>query len=369
MMCVRKWVLRVMSRMAGGVFMLLAGCTGLYQNPYYDPAKPHHTPTGFRNLDPDARIGQGFARWQWERWLSQLPMPPDAAHHEWRVAPDLALLHAPAGNPSVTWIGHATVLLRLGELNILTDPHFSERASPVSFAGPKRYHPPGVALADLPEIHAVVISHSHYDHLDVDSVRQLHQRSGGTLHFFVPLGLKPWFAELGIDTVTELDWWEQGEIKGVRFTLTPVQHWSARGLFDRNHTLWGGWAISAPELNFFFVGDTGYSTDFREIGRRLGPFDFAALPIGAYEPRWFMRAQHVDPAEALRVHHDVRARQSLGVHWGTFEMSDDALDEASRALAAARHEVGMDDAEFFVLRVGETRRIVPGPYIAAGSSR
>ena len=337
--------------------LLLAGCAGLQQPPYYDPAKPHHTPSGFRNTDSDAGKGKGFARWQWQRWQSQLPKPPAEAHRSWRVAPDLALLHAPAGNPSVTWIGHATVLLRIGGLNVLTDPHFSERASPLGFAGPKRYHPPGVALADLPEIHAVVISHSHYDHLDVDSVRQLHRRSGGKLHFFVPLGLKSWFADLGIDSVTELDWWAHGEIKGVRFTLTPAQHWSARGLFDRNRTLWGGWAIRAPELNFFFAGDTGYSQDFKEIGSRLGPFDFAAIPIGAYEPRWFMQAQHVDPAEALHIHRDIDARQSLGVHWGAFEMADDALDEAPRALAAARRDAGIDAAEFFVLRVGESRRI------------
>ncbi|MGK2953175.1 MAG: MBL fold metallo-hydrolase [Thiobacillus sp.] len=342
-----------------GALALLSGCAGLQDNPYYDPAKPHHTPTGFRNPDPGGMKAEGFWRWQWERRLTGLPKQSDAAHRDWRVAPDLALLHEPAGNPSVTWIGHATLLLRLGGLNVLTDPHFSKRASPVGFAGPRRYQPPGVALAELPQIHAVVISHSHYDHLDVDSVRQLHQRSGGTLRFFVPLGLKPWFADLGIDTVTELDWWEHAELGGVRFTLTPVQHWSARSLFDRNRTLWGGWAIRAPNLNFFFSGDTGYSPDFKQIGRRLGPFDFAALPIGAYEPRWFMRAQHVDPVEALKIHQDIRARQSLGVHWGTFEMADEALDEPPRELAKARLAAGMEESVFFVLRVGETRRIAP----------
>lgn len=175
--------------LAGLCMLLLTGC-GTHANPRYDLARPHHTPDGFRNLDPDARIGEGYWRWQWARRTAGLPPPPAASHRDWRVASDLALLHTPAGNPSVTWIGHATVLLRLGGINVLTDPHFSERASPVGFAGPKRFHPPGVALADLPPIDAVVISHSHYDHLDVDSVRQLHQRSGGTLHFFVPLGLK-----------------------------------------------------------------------------------------------------------------------------------------------------------------------------------
>jgi L-ascorbate metabolism protein UlaG (beta-lactamase superfamily) len=343
--------------LAVGMLGLVTGCAGLQQNPYYDPAKPHHTPAGFRNPDPGAQKAGGFWRWQWERRQAGLPKPPDPAHRDWRVSPDLALLTTPAGNPGVTWIGHATLLVRLGGLNVLTDPHFSGRASPVAFAGPKRYQPPGVALDDLPQIHAVVISHSHYDHLDVDSVRQLHARSGGALRFFVPLGLKPWFAELGIDNVTELDWWEHVELGGVRFTLTPAQHWSARGLFDRNRTLWGGWAILASDFNFYFAGDTGYSADFGEIGRRLGPFDLAAIPIGAYEPRWFMRIQHVDPAEALRIHQDLGARQSLGVHWGTFEMSDEALDVPPRELAAARREAGLSEGEFFVLRVGETRLI------------
>jgi L-ascorbate metabolism protein UlaG (beta-lactamase superfamily) len=343
--------------LAVGMLGLVTGCAGPQQNPYYDPAKPHHTPVGFRNPGSGAQQAGGFWRWQWERRLAGLPKSPGPAHRDWRVPPDLALLTAAAGNPSVTWIGHATLLVRLGGLNVLTDPHFSERASPVGFAGPKRYQPPGVALEDLPEIHAVVISHSHYDHLDVDSVQQLHARSGGTLRFFVPLGLKPWFAGLGIDNVTEFDWWEHAKLGGVRFTLTPAQHWSARGLFDRNRTLWGGWAIQASDFSFFFAGDTGYSSDFVQIRRRLGPFDLAAIPIGAYEPRWFMRTHHVDPAEALRIHQDLGARQSLGVHWGTFEMSDEALDVPPHELAAARREAGIDAEEFVVLRVGETRLI------------
>lgn len=335
---------------------LLGGCASLHENPHYDPAKPHHTPTGFRNTDPAAQKTEGFWRWQWERRVAGLPKPPAASHRDWRVAPQLALLHGPAGNPGVTWIGHATLLVRLGGLNVLTDPHFSERASPVSFAGPKRHLPPGVALEDLPDIHVVVISHSHYDHLDVDSVRRLHAKYGDALRFLVPLGLKPWFAKLGIDNVSEHDWWEYVDVTGVRFTLTPAQHWSARNLFDRNETLWGGWAIRAPEFNFFFSGDTGYSRDFADIRQRLGPFDLAALPIGAYAPRWFMRMQDIDPAEAVRIHRDVGAKQSVGVHWGTFEMSDESLDEPPRDLAVARQAAGLADDEFFVMKVGETRR-------------
>lgn len=339
--------------------LLLTSCAG-GGNPHYDPQQPHHTQDGFQNLDPEVRPGRGFWRWQWERKTRGLPPPPAAAHRDWRVAPDLALVQSPAANPSVTWIGHATLLLRIGGLNVLTDPHFSERASPVSFAGPKRYQPPGVALADLPQIDAVVISHNHYDHLDVASVEALYARFGDALQFFVPLGLKSWFEKRGVTNVVELDWWEGAAIGDVRFTLTPAQHWSARSPFDRNRTLWGGWAIRAPDVSVYFAGDTGYSEDFKEIGRRLGPFDFAAIPIGAYAPPWFMGPQHVDPSQALQIHRDVGARASLGIHWGVFELADDALDEAPHVLARARDAAGVAEQEFFVLKIGETRRIPHG---------
>lgn len=336
---------------------LLAGCVSGAGNVHYDPRKPHHTVEGFQNLDPEVRPGRGYWRWQWERKTRGLPPPAAPSHRHWRVAPDLAQLHAPGGNPSVTWIGHATLLFRLGGLNVLTDPHFSERASPVGFAGPRRHHAPGVSLAALPRIDVVLISHNHYDHLDAASVDALHGRFGESLRFFVPLGLKPWFERRGVTNVAELDWWEQAEAGALRFTLTPAQHWSGRGLFDRNRTLWGGWAVRAPDANVYFAGDTGYSKHFLEIGRRLGPFDFAAIPIGAYAPAWFMAPQHVDPAQALQIHRDVGARQSIGIHWGVFELADDALDEPPRVLVAARDAAGIPEQAFSVFRIGETRRL------------
>ncbi|HMM46369.1 MAG TPA: MBL fold metallo-hydrolase [Thiobacillaceae bacterium] len=339
----------------------LVGCTGGAGNIYHDPHKRHHTAEGFQNLDAAARLGRGFWRWQWERKTRGLPRPPAPSHRNWRVAPDLAALHSPVSNPSVTWIGHATLLLRLGGLNVLTDPHFSERASPVGFAGPRRYHPPGLALAELPQIDVVVISHNHYDHLDAASVDALHAHFGEALRFLVPLGLKPWFERRGITNVAEFDWWDETVVDGVYFVLTPAQHWSGRGLFDRNRTLWGGWAIRASDANVYFAGDTGYSKGFTEIGRRLGPFDFAAIPIGAYAPAWFMGPQHVDPAQALQIHRDVGARQSMGIHWGVFELADDALDAAPQALADAREAAAIPEQAFYVLKIGETRRI---PYAA-----
>lgn len=344
----------------------LTSCAADADNIHYDPHKRHHTTEGFQNHDPEARPGRGFWRWQWERRVRGLPSPPSPSHRDWRVAPDLAQLHSPASNPSVTWIGHATLLLRLGGLNVLTDPHFSERASPVGFAGPGRHHPPGVALRELPQVDVIVISHNHYDHLDAASVEALHARFGDALRFLVPLGLRPWFERRGVTNVAEFDWWEETAVGGVRFTFTPAQHWSGRSLFDRNRTLWGGWAIRAPDANVYFAGDTGYSKDFREIGRRLGPFDFAAIPIGAYEPAWFMGPQHTDPAQALQIHRDVGARQSIGIHWGVFELADDALDAAPQALAGARDAAAVSERAFFVLKVGETRRI---PYAATRLSQ
>jgi L-ascorbate metabolism protein UlaG (beta-lactamase superfamily) len=258
----------------------------------------------------------------------------------------------------VTWVGHATVLLRVGGRSVLTDPHFSERASPVSFAGPKRVVAPVPALSDLPHIHVVVISHNHYDHLDQESVRTLAEQPGGSPRFYVPLGLKDWFARRGITDVVEMDWWESANFAGLTIDFVPVQHWSKRTLSDENQSLWGGWVIRHPELSFFFAGDTGYSKDFADIGAKFGGFDVAAIPIGAYAPRWFMQIMHLDPAEAVQVHRDVKARQSLAIHWGTFaNLTDESLYEPPIKLAEAREKAGLTDEDFFVLRHGETRML------------
>jgi L-ascorbate metabolism protein UlaG (beta-lactamase superfamily) len=325
-------------------------------NPYYDRARPHHTPEGFRN-NYIAALGNGgvnFWKWQWQRTLAGLPKPPANGYAFARVAPDIVWLKANRTETAATWIGHATVLLQVAGVNILTDPHFSERASPVSFAGPKRFVRPALSIAELPHIDMVVISHNHYDHLDAATVLKLSQQAGGSPRFFVPLGNKPWFENLGIADVVEMDWWDRQEFKGLEVHFTPVQHWSARGLDDRYRTLWGGWYFKAPALRAFFSGDTGYSKDFADIRARLGPVDFAMLPVGAYEPRWFMASQHVDPAEAIRIHQDLGARRTLGIHWGTFELTDEPLDEPPRRLAAELAKAGVAPADFGVVRHGET---------------
>jgi N-acyl-phosphatidylethanolamine-hydrolysing phospholipase D len=352
---------------AASVAFALAGlgaCSSV--NPYYDARQPHHRPGGFQNNDGDFETKSlaDVLRWRWSAWRDELPQPPQVPVPA--VAADLDFLrqNAAAGTamqPAVTWIGHATVLAQLSGLNLLTDPIFSERASPLSFAGPQRVQPPGVPLVDLPHIHIVVVSHNHYDHLDEASVKALAAQAGGSPVFVVPLGLKPWFAEIGIDNVVELDWWQSHQVGAVEVMLTPAQHWSGRGLQDRLATLWGGFAVLAPDCHLYYAGDTGYSRDFTRVRERLaerqrdGGFDIALLPIGAYEPRWFMTAQHVNPAEAVQIHRDLGARRSLGVHWGTFRLTDESLDEPPRALAQARQAQAVDDNAFFVLAVGQTR--------------
>ena len=316
---------------------------------YHDPTKPHRTADGFRNNYPHAEK-QGYWRWKWDQLRDGLPPNPEGGYRFEPAKPQLAQ------NPSVTWVGHATVLLRVGGLSIVTDPHFSERASPVSFAGPKRVVPPVPALQELPHIDVVVISHNHYDHLDQWSVARLAEQPGGSPRFFVPLGLQDWFERRGIHDVVEFDWWERSEFKGLELHFVPVQHWSKRTLTDENQTLWGGWVIRHPELSFFFAGDAGYSKDFSDIGAKFGGFDLAAIPIGAYAPRWFMQIMHLDPAEAVQVHKDVKARRSVAIHWGTFaNLTDESLYEPPQRLAEERRKGGLADDAFLVLRHGETR--------------
>jgi L-ascorbate metabolism protein UlaG (beta-lactamase superfamily) len=334
---------------------LLSACTAYT---YYDPTKPHHGPEGFRNTNPNAQIGNGFWKWQWERWRADLPKPaPPGGWPIPVVQADAAYLKANVSEATLTWIGHATLLLQLNGINILTDPNFSERASPLSFVGPKRQVGLPLSIADLPHIDIVVISHNHYDHLDRDTVKQLNAQPGGAPQFFVPLGLKAWFNGEGIDNISELDWWDRRTERGLMIHSVPVQHWSARGPADRNKTLWCGWVIEAPNLRFFFAGDTGYSQDFRDIGRRFGGFDLAALPIGAYEPRWFMQTQHINPEEAVRIHQDLHARYSVGIHWGTFVLTDEPLDEPPKKLQQALAAARISPERFFVMQHGQTRKL------------
>jgi len=337
--------------------------------PLMNLPKPHHTPNGFRNNYDTAPRGN-FWHWQRERWQKRLPKVPEGGYVVETLKPDVEFLKRNRKEPAITWLGHATFLLQIGGVNILTDPNLTDRASPLAFAWAKRVVPPALSFRELPHIHLVVISHNHYDHLDRRTVRRLMKQPGGSPRFFVPLGLKAWMRGTGYAKCAELDWWNWVQDFGLTLHFVPVQHWSARTPWDRNKTLWGGWIIDHPDFRFFFAGDTGYSPDFLEIGRRFAPIDLAALPIGAYEPRWFMGAVHVNPEEAVKIHQDIGARHSVAMHWGSFVLTDEPFHEPPHRLALARREAGLKDEEFFVMKHGETRLLtaLQHPYVAQSAS-
>jgi L-ascorbate metabolism protein UlaG (beta-lactamase superfamily) len=278
------------------------------------------------------------------------------------IQPDVDFLHNNDTEPTVTWLGHSTLLLQLGKMNILTDPNLSDTASPVSWAGPERVVPPALSLEQLPSIDYIFISHNHYDHLDKTSIKYISEHLGRKSkkpHFFVPLGLKDWFTEQGVENVTEMDWWETVNHGDWIINATPVHHHSGRGLFDKNKTLWTGWSIQYKKFKFFFAGDTAYSRDFKDIGEKLGPFDLAAIPIGGYSPRELMKSAHASPEEALQIHLDIGAKRSIGIHWGTFSgLTDEPLDEPPKRLKQALINKAMPLEVFEILKHGETRSLL-----------
>jgi len=229
------------------------------------------------------------------------------------------------------WIGHSTFLINNGDLTILTDPIFSERASPLNFAGPKRLIKPVIKIKDLPEVDVITISHNHYDHLDVNSLRKI-QKKFPNVKILVPKGDLKLLRNYNLNNGFEFLWWEEIAFNNTKFIFTPAQHWSARGIGDRNKSLWGGWFIKNEDKNIFHAGDTGYSDDFIEIRNRLGTVDFAMIPIGAYDPQWFMSYSHVNPEEAMNIAKDLDAKKSIGMHWGTFILTDEPVLEPRERL-------------------------------------
>jgi N-acyl-phosphatidylethanolamine-hydrolysing phospholipase D len=236
-------------------------------------------------------------------------------------------------------------------ISFLTDPMLSERASPFSFMGPKRMVPPALELDAVPPVDFVLLSHDHYDHADYRTVRQLARRK---VPFVVPLGLGKWTRTAGAQA-TELDWWQETSIAGARIHCVPAQHFTGRSLRDRFRRLWCGWVVTHKEKRFYYAGDTGYSDQFQQIGRRLGPMDLAAVPIGAYLPSEIMHYVHVTPEEALQIAHDVRARRAVGMHFGTFDLSDEPPDEPPRRFRAEAERLGWGRERAWVMKVGETR--------------
>jgi N-acyl-phosphatidylethanolamine-hydrolysing phospholipase D len=302
-------------------------------------------------------------RWYWQR--RRRTLAPDPAPKSIPLAQPLFPQRGMSGELHATWVGHATVLLQLGGTNVLVDPMWSDRASPLSFAGPRRFVAPGIAFDALPPIDVVFVSHNHYDHLDRPTVHALTRRMPG-IEWVAPLGLAGKLRQWGAAKTRELDWWQESTIQTstgpLRAVCVPAQHFSARGFGDRGRSLWCSWVIASGDLRVFFGGDTAYHPEFVQIGDRYGPFDVLMLPIGAYEPRWFMRTVHMNPPEAMRAYAELAGERGyapimLPIHWGTFRLTDESMQEPPEWTRRLWREAGYDPAKLWLLRHGETRTI------------
>lgn len=329
--------------------IVLAACAWQWQRPYHDgPVSDHFD--GRRFFNPRFPIGKGLldvVRWRL-----------DAKSAEWPATVPLAHTARPPARVTeglrATFVGHATVLVQLAGLNILTDPIWSERAFMVPWAGPKRVTPPGIDFADLPPIDVVLVSHNHYDHMDLPTLARL-----AAVHaplFVVPVGNEDTLRDAAPDArIAALDWWQSTTLpRAARVHVVPVYHWSRRGPLDRNKALWGGFVVESPAGNLYVAGDTGAGdgTFFREAAARFGGFRLALLPVGAYEPRWFMKDQHADPAEAVQIHRWLEARTSLGVHLRTFQLTDEAYEQPEIELAAALRSAKITGGRFVTVPIG-----------------
>lgn len=342
---------------------LFLGCPGAGSA---EAPPDHHQNNGFRNplvSEPHAGFF-GFLKARFfggEQWASY---DPDT-YQVPTATPTTVPADQVSGNARVTWIGHATVLIQHKGINLLTDPMFSKRAGPGGILGPARISEPAMTIDALPPIHAVVISHNHYDHLDLASLRNLERLSATQVSqpvYFVPLGNRRLLAKAGVpeSRIREMDWWATSSltvgVASLVVTATPAQHFSGRSLTDRNRALWASWAVQWNDFSAWFGGDTGYNdVQFKEIGRRFGGFDLGIIPIGAYRPRSFMAPVHVDPVEALMMHRDIGAKRSLPVHWGTFILSAEHPSDPPAELAQALLETGYPGTAFEPFAVGESR--------------
>ena len=282
--------------------------------------------------------------------------------------PDPARPWASPGEIRLTWLGHATFLVQMGELNLLTDPILSRRASPISWLGPSRLTPAPLTVAELPPVHAVLLSHDHYDHLDLPTVKALRDRFGQDLTWVTPLGYRGWFRSVGIRSVVELDWWEERQVAagdmearaGARVTVRalPAQHWTRRR-WKVNHRLWASWAIRGRHGEaVYFGGDSGWFPGYREIGERCGPFRAVLLPIGAYAPRWFMKTAHMNPEDAVRAYRDLGGSGAfVGMHWGTFRLTDEDPLEPPARMRTAWDREGLPRERLHLPGVGGTLQL------------
>jgi L-ascorbate metabolism protein UlaG (beta-lactamase superfamily) len=304
---------------------------------------------GRRFFNPDGPALQPFSKvpklllQSRTRWPEQVAVVP-------AVPPSLD-----GSTAVVTFVGHSTFLIQTPAGNILTDPMYSERAGPWNLLGPRRVRPPAVTLDDLPPVSIVLLSHGHYDHLDLQTLRALARRFDPLV--IAPLGHDAIVQSAGVRNVETLDWWDGSKRAPLAVTMTPAHHFTARTPFDRNRALWGGFVVGAGNRRIYFAGDTAYVPFFSDIRERLGPIDLALLPIGAYEPRWFMRSVHMNPAEAVQAHLDLEAAQSIGMHFGTFQLTTEGIDDPVNALAGTLRERNVPASRFRAIGFGESVRV------------
>jgi L-ascorbate metabolism protein UlaG (beta-lactamase superfamily) len=331
------------------IFLALLITPAFYTSKYSGPISDHFDGKKFFNPGyPSKKSTFAMLRWWWER-RNRAPWPE---HVENKPHPEV-ITTIPADEIKVTYVNHSTVLIQTNNFNLLTDPTWDERASPFTWIGPKRVRDPGISFNELPPIDVVVISHNHYDHLNILTLQNLEKKFHPI--FLVPLGNKNLLNRNGIANVIEMDWWQQYKFNNdINITFLPARHWSARWLNDRNNTLWGSYGIDINKIKIFFAGDTAYSNNFKTIQKKWGKPDLAFLPIGAYLPEWVMKQSHLNPYEAVKAHLDLETRRSIAIHYGTFQLSDEAFDQPNIDLKKALKLNSLSDEQFMLLPEGQS---------------
>jgi N-acyl-phosphatidylethanolamine-hydrolysing phospholipase D len=318
----------------------------------------HHTATGFRNPPGSPQPGGDARAWRrffWRRFADRGEVELPDGHVLPQAEALAGVAQARGDHDRLTWLGHASFLIRLDGRTVLTDPYLSTHASPLPPFGPRRFAPPGLPVDRLPPIDLLLLSHSHYDHLDLPTIEALAAKE--RVRVVAPLGLGRYFTARGYAQVRELDWYEELTLGDLRITAVPAIHFSRRTPFDRNRTLWTGYALQGRSRRIYFAGDTAYGPVFRELGLQLAPFDLALLPIGAYEPRLLMQGSHATPEEALQIARDLHARRIVGMHWGTIRLTDEPPFEPPVRFRAAAADAGYREDEAWLMRIGETRTL------------
>lgn len=344
-----RWIIFTLVGVLAGA--LIGGCA-LSAPTYKGPKSDHFDGDKFINLEPNKNPTSGFDFIKWQLTREEAPWNDYVEKDPGPKPPE----RVGKGELRVTFINHATTLIQMDGLNILTDPIYSQRASPFGFAGPSRRVPPGVRFDDLPPIDIVVVGHNHYDHMDVPTLKKLSARNKPRV--FAGLGNKQFLDKQGILNVTELDWWQSQKLTDdVTLHSVPVQHFSNRGLFDRDGTLWTGYVFESKAGPVFFSSDTGLGPHFKKIAERFGPMRLAILPIGAFRPEWFMNYVHMTPEQSLEAHAHLKAQTSVGMHFGTFQLADDGQFEPVHRIKLALDKAPEPKPNFWVLGFGEGRDV------------